>query len=140
MGHAKGGPDGPIVGRNNALTYFAAALPAIRSVSVRDTYVNEALTIVCAEATVGVVTPVLNTALRVADCFTVNDVGRVTEQENHSDRRAVTHPQKYLDVPKQYLEALASSDDNRLKNLLLGNFADTFRGRAPLRCYAGAVR
>jgi tetratricopeptide (TPR) repeat protein len=90
------------------------------------------LTIVCAEATVGVGTPVVNTALRVADCFTLNDAGRVTEQENHFDPCAVTHPQKYLDFPKQYFEALASSDENRLKNLLQGNFADTFRGRAPL--------
>jgi hypothetical protein len=62
----------------------------------------------------------------------VNDAGRVTEQENHFDPRAVTHSQKYLDFPKQYFEALASSDENRLKNVLLGNFADTFRGRAPL--------
>jgi hypothetical protein len=128
----KGGSDSPIVGRNNMLAYFAAVLPAIGTVSVRDTYVNEALTIVCAEATVGVVTPVVDTALRVADCFTVNDAGRVTEQENHFDPRAVTHSQKYLDFPKQYFEALASSDENRLKNVLLGNFADTFRGRAPL--------
>ena len=48
----KGGSDSPIVGRDNVLAYFAKVLPAIASVSVRDTYVNEALTIVCAEATV----------------------------------------------------------------------------------------
>jgi len=107
-------------------------LPAIGAVQVRDTYVNEALTIVCAEATVGVVTPTVNSALRVADCFTVNNAGKVTEQENHYDPRAVTHPHKYLDSPKKYFEALASSDENTLKNLILGNLADTFRGRAPL--------
>jgi hypothetical protein len=69
---------------------------------------------------------------RITDCFTVNDAGRVTEQENHFDPSAVTHQQKYLDFPKQYFEALASSDENRRKNLLLGNFADTFRGCGPL--------
>jgi hypothetical protein len=40
MDHRKGGSDSPIVGRNNVLTYFAAVLPAIGRVSVRDTYVN----------------------------------------------------------------------------------------------------
>lgn len=127
-----GGADNPIVGKDQVLAFFARMFPVIGAVHVRDTYVNEALTIVCAEATVGVVTPVVNTTLRVADCFTVNDVGKVTAQENHYDPRAVTHPPKYLAFPQQYFEALASSDENTLKQLILGNLADTFRGRAPL--------
>jgi hypothetical protein len=48
------------------LAYFAKVLPAIGTVRMRDTYFNEALTTVCAEATVGVITPVVNTPLRVA--------------------------------------------------------------------------
>jgi len=32
----------------------------------------------------------------------------------------------------EMIEALAASDENTLKNLILGNLADTFRGRAPL--------
>jgi hypothetical protein len=62
-----GGADNPIIGRDKVLAFFAGVLPAIGTVQGRDTYVNEALTIVCAEAKVGVVTPVVNTGLCVAD-------------------------------------------------------------------------
>jgi hypothetical protein len=128
----KGGVYSPIVGKTNVLNYFAGILALVKSTTVQDTFVNEALTRVCAEALIDVASPVVETTLRVNACFTVNDGGRVTEQENHFDPRAVTHPQRYLDFPKQYFEALASSDENTLQNLILGNLADTFRGRAPL--------
>jgi len=124
-----GGADNPIVGKNNVLAFFANVLPAIGVVSGRDTYINEALTIVCAEATVGVVTRVVHTALRVADCFTVNDAGKVTEQENHYDPRAVTHPQKFRDITRSYFNALASDNPDDLKNV---PWADDVKVRAPL--------
>jgi hypothetical protein len=125
----QGGAESPIVGRNNVLAYFAKVLPAIGPVRVRDTYLNEALTIVCAEATVGVITPVVHTTLRVADCFTVNAVGKVTEQENHFDPRAVTHPQKFTEITRSYFSALASDNPEDLKSV---PWADDVKVRAPL--------
>jgi hypothetical protein len=125
----QGGSDSPIVGKNDVLAFFAKVFPAIGTVRVRDTYINEALTIVCAEATVGVVTPVVNTALRVADCFTVNEAGKVIEQENHYDPRAVTHPQKFKDITRSYFNALASDNPADLQHV---PWADEVKVRAPL--------
>jgi hypothetical protein len=124
-----GGADNPIIGKDKVVAFFAGMLPAIGAVQVRDTYVNEALTIVCAEATVGVVTPVVHTGLRVADCFTVNDAGKVIEQENHYDPRAVTQPQKFGDITRSYFNALASDNPDDLKHV---PWADNVKVRAPL--------
>jgi len=43
-----------------------------------------------AEIRIGIVNPPVT--LRVADRFTVNDEGRIVEQENHFDPRDVTNP------------------------------------------------
>lgn len=68
--------------------------PALEGVQVKllDVYVNETLTGVVAEAevTITVLTPPVT--LRVADRFTVNEQGRIVEQENHFDPRDVTNP------------------------------------------------
>ena len=83
------GADAPLVGPA-ALAFLEGVLPAITDVRVLDYYVNDDLTGICAEALVGIATP--PATLRVADRFTVDADGRIVEQENHYDPRAVTNP------------------------------------------------
>ncbi len=68
--------------------------PALENVEIvlLDTYLNESMTAIFAEAliTINVLTPPVT--LRVADRFTVNVAGEITEQENHFDPRDVTNP------------------------------------------------
>jgi hypothetical protein len=61
-------------------------------VTILDLYLNESLTGVVAEAelTITALTPPVT--LRVADRFTVNEAGRIIDQENHFDPRDVTNP------------------------------------------------
>jgi hypothetical protein len=58
------------------------------TVKVIDYYVNADATAICAAAEVTL--PVAKGTLRVADRFRVDADGRITEQENHFDPRAVT--------------------------------------------------
>jgi hypothetical protein len=67
------------------------ALDGLR-VKVLDLYFNESLTGVVAEAEVTITTVSPPVTLRVADRFTVDENGRIMEQENHFDPRDVTHP------------------------------------------------
>ncbi|MBI1761756.1 MAG: nuclear transport factor 2 family protein [Acidobacteria bacterium] len=61
-------------------------------ITILDCYFNAALTAVCAEAliTLNALAPPIT--LRVADRFTVNEAGEISEQENHFDPRDVTNP------------------------------------------------
>ena len=92
---APGGVNQPLVGKAALHEQWWLPLqPALENVAivVLDTYLNESLTAVCAEAliTINVLAP--PATLRVADRFTVNDEGHITEQENHFDPRDVTNP------------------------------------------------
>jgi hypothetical protein len=58
------------------------------TVNVLGNYIHEDLSGIICEAEVTLKTPAVT--LRVADRFTVNEVGKITEQENHFDPRAVT--------------------------------------------------
>ena len=88
---APGGVHNPLVGKEQLRTIWWAPLPEVLgAVKVLYLYYNEALTAVIGEAEVEVLNP--QARLRVADRFTVNDVGQITEQENHFDPRYVTHP------------------------------------------------
>ena len=86
-----GGMHNPLVGKENLRAVWWAPLPSILGkVKVVDYYYNDDLTAVMAEAEVEVTNP--KAWLRVADRFTVNSAGKIVEQVNHFDPRAVTNP------------------------------------------------
>lgn len=92
---APGGVNNILAGKNNLHAHWWTPLePALAGVEIEllEVYFNTALTAVCAEAliTLNVMTPPVT--LRVADRFTVNAAGEITEQENHFDPRDVTNP------------------------------------------------
>ena len=88
---APGGVHTPLVGKENLRVVWWTPLPAILGdVRVFDFYYNEDLTAVVAEAEVEITNP--KARLRVADRFTVNSAGQITEQVNHFDPRDVTNP------------------------------------------------
>ena len=89
------GVNHPLVGKSELHAQWWVSLePALEGVEITilDYYINEAMTAICAEAliTLNVVSP--PATLRVADRFTVNAEGKITEQENHFDPRDVTNP------------------------------------------------
>ena len=87
---APGGSEVPLRGKAAVLGYLGEVLPVLGRVRIIDWYVNSDLTGVCGAAEVEVVTP--KTTLRVADRFKVDAEGKIIEQENHYDPRAVTNP------------------------------------------------
>jgi len=90
---APGGVNNPLRGKEALRTvWWEPLVPALEGakVTVLDYYFNEKLTAVCTEALIELANPPVT--LRVADCFTVNAAGRITEQENHFDPRDVTNP------------------------------------------------
>ncbi len=92
---APGGVNRPLAGRETLRTQWWQALePALEGVEITvfDHYISESLTgiIVEAEIKINAVSP--PATLRVADRFTVNDEGKIVEQENHFDPRDVTNP------------------------------------------------
>lgn len=92
---APGGVHRPLVGKQALRSeWWEPLVPALEGVRIRvlDYYVNDALTAVVAEAevTIAVMNPPVT--LRVADRFTVDDDGKIIEQENHFDPRDVTNP------------------------------------------------
>lgn len=92
---APGSVNQPLVGKAALHEQWWTPLqPALENVEIvlLDTYFNESLTAVCAEAliTINVLAP--PATLRVADRFTVDNEGQITEQENHFDPRDVTNP------------------------------------------------
>lgn len=90
-----GGVNQPLAGKDALYSQWWVPLePALEGaeIAVLEHYFNDALTAVCCEAmiTLNVVSP--PATLRVADRFTVNAAGNITEQENHFDPRDVTNP------------------------------------------------
>ena len=90
-----GGVNHPLAGKSELHAQWWIPLePALAGVEITilDYYLNESLTAICAEAliTLNVMSP--SVILRVADRFTVNAEGHITEQENHFDPRDVTNP------------------------------------------------
>ena len=85
-----GGSANPLRGRGTVRTVWWQPLaPALDGVTVNviEYYVNADATSVCVAAEITV--PAARATLRVADRFTVDAEGRITEQENHFDPRAV---------------------------------------------------
>jgi catechol 2,3-dioxygenase-like lactoylglutathione lyase family enzyme len=86
-----GGAANPLSGRETLRTvWWQPLVPALDGVSVRviDYYANADATAICVAAEITL--PVAKATLRVADRFRVDANGRITEQENHFDPRAVT--------------------------------------------------
>jgi glyoxylase I family protein len=86
-----GGAANPLSGRRTVRTvWWEPLLPALDGVTVKviDYYVNADASAVCAAAEITL--PVAKATLRVADRFRIDADGRITEQENHFDPRAVT--------------------------------------------------
>ncbi|HEX4945567.1 MAG TPA: nuclear transport factor 2 family protein [Blastocatellia bacterium] len=92
---APGGVNQPLVGKNALYEqWWQPLVPALEGVEIQvlEHYVNESLTAICSEAiiTLNVMSP--PAVLRVADRFTINAEGQITEQENHFDPRDATNP------------------------------------------------
>jgi hypothetical protein len=89
---APGGVHNPIRGRQEVRTTWWQPLPGLLGEVTRGpVYYDDDLTGAIAEAEVEVRLdpPVI---LRVADRFTIDDAGRIVDQENHFDPRDVTNP------------------------------------------------
>jgi hypothetical protein len=89
------GVNQPLVGKEALrIQWWQSMEPALEGVQITvvDHYINASLTSIVTEAeiTITVVDP--PATLRVADRFTVDEDGRIVEQENHFDPRDVTNP------------------------------------------------
>ncbi|MDQ6812318.1 MAG: hypothetical protein M3040_01060 [Bacteroidota bacterium] len=81
-----GGVDNPVKGKELVEAEWWKPLePALKGVRIHilDHYINESLTGIITEAEITLANPAVT--LRVADKFTINDDGRIEEQENHFD-------------------------------------------------------
>jgi hypothetical protein len=88
---APGGAGKPLIGIAELRdVWWAPIQGAISRVEVVDHYINEDATGICTAALVAIAGT--DIVLRVADRFTVDAAGRITEQENHFDPRDLTHP------------------------------------------------
>jgi hypothetical protein len=90
-----GGVHNPLRGKNSLHSQWWVSLePALEGVEINviDHYINESLTAICTEAEIIINAVSPPVTLRVADRFTVNAEGKITEQENHFDPRDVTNP------------------------------------------------
>ena len=88
---APGGAHRPLIGRKKLEeVWWAPIKGAIGRVTILDHYINEDATAICTEALL----PIAGTdiTLRVVDRFAVDNMGHITEQENHFDPRDVTNP------------------------------------------------
>lgn len=92
---APGGVNQPLVGKEALRTQWWQPLgPALEGVQIKvfEHYINEAMTGIVAEAEIKINVVDPPATLRVADRFTVNEQGKIIEQENHFDPRDVTNP------------------------------------------------
>jgi len=90
-----GGVNKVLVGMEALRTQWWQPLEPAREgvqINVLDHYINESLTGIVAEAEITITAVDPPATLRVADRFTVNEEGRIVEQENHFDPRDVTNP------------------------------------------------
>lgn len=92
---APGGVNQPLVGKEALRTQWWQPLgPALEGVQIKvfEHYINEAMTGIVTEAEIKINVVDPPATLRVADRFTVNEQGKIIEQENHFDPRDVTNP------------------------------------------------
>ena len=106
---APGGSHNPIKGKQALFEQWWKPLePALNGIviNVVDYYYNEPLTGLITKADITI--PALNTTLRTADRFIINETGEIVEQENHFDASPM----------KSYIHhiCLRSMDFERTKN------------------------
>ncbi len=92
---APGGVNQPLAGKEALHTKWWQPLePALEGVQIKifEYYINEAMTAIVTEAEIKINIVDPPATLRVADRFTVNEQGKIIEQENHFDPRDVTNP------------------------------------------------
>jgi len=86
-----GGSETPLTGKENLRNVWWAPLPSlVGRVDVINSYVNEHSSTVAVEFHCEIINP--SCTLRVVDRFIVNKEGKITEQENFFDPRAITNP------------------------------------------------
>ena len=85
-----GGSWQPIVGKENLRMQWWAPLPSlVGKTEFIDSFVNKDATAVTVEFLCEILNP--SCMLRIIDRFKINDEGKITEQENFFDPRAVTN-------------------------------------------------
>jgi hypothetical protein len=89
---APGGVNQPLLGKEAVRIQWWQPLEPALQITVLDHYINESLTAIITEAEIKINAVVPPATLRVADRFTVNEKGKITDQENHFDPRDVTNP------------------------------------------------
>ena len=92
---APGGVHHLLAGKNSLYSQWWVPLePALEAVQINiiEHYINDSMTAICTEAEIIINADSPPATLRVADRFTVNAEGKITEQENHFDPRDVTNP------------------------------------------------
>jgi hypothetical protein len=90
-----GGVNHPLEGVDALRTeWWEALTPALSGIKIKvlDHYLNDSLTAIITEAEIIIHALPSPVTLRVADRFTVNEQGKIIEQENHFDPRDVTQP------------------------------------------------
>jgi hypothetical protein len=86
-----GGSETPITGRENLRNSWWAPLPQlVKGTTFIDAFVNEDKSAVAVEFYCDLINP--ECRLRIIDRFKVDDDGKITDQENFFDPRAVTNP------------------------------------------------
>ena len=86
-----GGSNKPLTGKENLRQQWWAPMPSLLgNVRLIDTYVNDDNTAVSAEFHLDILNPPCT--LRIIDRFTVNEEGKIIEQENFLDPRDLTNP------------------------------------------------
>src|SRR4051794_11940699 len=122
---APGGVNQPLVGREAVRSGWWQPMPSLLGDVTRlGIYFDENSTGAIAEGIVEILLePPVN--LRVADRFTIDEDGRITEQENHFDPRDVTNPgwsgaqpAHGTGIAEQFYEAIAQGDVPTVLGLL----------------------
>ena len=86
-----GGSWQPIVGKENLRMHWWSPLPGlVGKTTLIDSFVNSDATAVTVEFYCEISNPACT--LRIIDRFKINKEGKITEQENFFDPRAVTNP------------------------------------------------
>ncbi|MCW3108214.1 MAG: hypothetical protein JWQ09_2720 [Segetibacter sp.] len=88
-----GGVNNPVQGKELIYAQWWQPLePALEGVQINilDHYYNESLTAIISEAEITLANPAIT--LRAADRFTINNEGKIIEQENHFDASSLTNP------------------------------------------------
>ncbi len=83
--------NGQLIGKEALRTlWWPDLVPVLGEVKLHDIYINERLTAACGFSEITIRSP--TATLRVCDRFTVDALGKITEQESHYDPRGLFDP------------------------------------------------